>query len=443
LPQALEGIARAIRDQDCSLERACKFITLLQAAHPIAPTRIILPTQLDKWVLRSAARQIQVSCSAARTQLPPPSGNEPHFVTLPAPSSEAAFDLKANNLPTTDPVLLSRLATQGDPDLRYWMIHWQHEFSLGQLVNEHNREELVQILGRSKLPLTMLLQMADGYHAITHDSNSSEAWLIGCASQTDADFAVALDQWWRGLASGQTADEAQRQKVQIESGRGNLSSELLYQVGDLSSVVAHDPQTTAMLFAAAVSHGHSELDHLPMGSTKALPTLQAMKRCEPMLWNAVNTGNPEYVRSIDILNSDIEKWIRPDDPTLGWAVAWAKIGRAECQYLWGKNDEAIAQCEQIDSSGLSQDQREGLAWISGLAFFSKGCFADAAIQFRAVANDSNYKYAENASRFLIVSLARSARADEANARFDDWVRRYHPNVDQAAAVLGRMGITTQ
>ncbi|MGA2443057.1 MAG: hypothetical protein ABSH08_19055, partial [Tepidisphaeraceae bacterium] len=114
LPQALEGIARAIRDQDCSLERASKFITLLQAADSIAPTRITLPTQLNKWVLRSAARQIKVSCSAARTQLPPPSGDEPDFVKLPPASSEAAFDLKANNLPITDPVLLSRLATQGD-----------------------------------------------------------------------------------------------------------------------------------------------------------------------------------------------------------------------------------------------------------------------------------------------------------------------------------------
>jgi hypothetical protein len=223
-------------------------------------------------------------------------------------------------------------------------------------------------------------------------------------------------------------------------GKTRLSCLSLISIGRAISFQSMDDWTEAAFYATAALHGHRELAGYPDGANESRPIIDALNSVQSRLWKIIDGGDLTFVDALYSLNCDLVRWIPADDSDLQDARAYGLIGRAECLWAMGKNDDAVSAAESIDTASMSAQEKQAAAWIYGLTLFSKDRFSEAINQFQVIATDPSYKYSEDAYRFLIVSLARCARTDEANGRLDDWIRRYHPNSQQVKSVLARMGI---
>ena len=140
----------------------------------------------------------------------------------------------------------------------------------------------------------------------------------------------------------------------------------LAQVGRRFHDISGDAATTALIFSAAFDRGHAAIVGGAQSEEQIILTLKVMKECEPVLWQATESrGDGGYIDDVYLLSKDLIQYVRADDPSLGWAVGWAKIGIAECFYLKKQNQEALAEIEKIDSATLDSEQRLGLHWIHG------------------------------------------------------------------------------
>lgn len=423
LSNALEGIARGMRNQDGSLVRPRIFLQLLKTGEPTTAVGIALSPKLDKELLREAALGIELpkSNAVARGELSHP-GDSAESVDLPM--VEEPFDLRANDLPENDPVILSRLGTQGDLRLRRWMMRWEKLSLLGQQLNEQDRDALVSILAQSKLDTGLLLQVAEAFQGISHDKISSWVWLTSCARRNDPALADWLARWPEGLSAGKPPTASDRADLAGIIDRDTLSSRLLQQIGSLFNESGGDSKTTAVIYNVVVSRGHSELGRLRTGSSESAPILLAMKGCETLFWDRVEDGDDQYAKEIFVISTDIEKWAPPDDPTLGWTVGWAQIGRAECFYVWGNMNEGLAAIRAIDTEKLTGSQILAAAWIKGLIYQAAHLDVDAIQQVEICARDANFKYADLALRQLFGELVSAHRISEAKAARDEYVKRY-------------------
>jgi hypothetical protein len=430
LSEALRGIARSVRDMDGSLGRARELIDLLKTEKSTASVGINLPNTLDKEQLRSAAMAINLSDVPFRMELAMPSGGS-RQIALPPPDSQ----LPSFQLPMNDSILLARLAPQSDPELRNWLDRWQRNTSLGISVDEKQNEELVKTLNQSKLPLSTLLDIAEAFQANGGDTNSLAAWLSGCTGQSDPRLADWLNNWRMMLLAGRSPSDSERWKLAAITRDGVFSCESLVQVGQLVNAASRDFKTTAVIFSAAISHGHQQLSAFSHFSDKMKPVLAAMTKCGDVFWETVDAGDPQCIGAMWTVSGDVEKWVPRNDAALEWAVPWAAIGRAECLFLWGKTDQSLSAAASINLAGLDRNQRSGVAWIYGLDLYRESRFSEAAKQFRIVATNAGYKNAEGAERLVIASLARNGQTAEANKEFDKWARRYRPRVQDAALLL--------
>lgn len=246
---------------------------------------------------------------------------------------------------------------------------------------------------------------------------------------------------WQRTKADTASLQDRRTELQQILGKTPLTSLSLITIGRTISFQSNDDWTEATFYAAAISHGSMELTHFPNGAAESRQIIDALSSIRTRLWKLVDGGDRTFVNVLYELNCDLVRWIPANDRDLRDARVHGFIGGAECLWAMGRIDDAVSAAEAIDTASMTEEEKQGVAWIRGLALFSKGRFSDAINQFRLVASDPNNKYAEIASRLLIVSLARSASADEANSRFEEWVRRYHPNVEQVASVLDQMQAT--
>jgi tetratricopeptide (TPR) repeat protein len=217
-----------------------------------------------------------------------------------------------------------------------------------------------------------------------------------------------------------------------------LSCLELVGIGRSISFQSSDDWMAAAFYAAASTRGHNELARLAPGSRETRPVLIALNIAKPTLWTVVDSGDRTFIDALYVLNCDLVHWILTSDDVLQHARAHGFIGAAECLWVMGKTEEALRAAELIDTTMMTSEEKRGVAWIRALALLSKGRYSDAIAQLHIVANEPDYKYAEEASRWLAVSLANTGKIGEANDAFDDWVRRYHPNVPDAARVLDLM-----
>jgi len=429
LPKAIEGIARSVRDQDGSLARARLLVHLIKIGQPTVAAGITLPANLKGERLREAATEIDLSAVPLRNALPPPRDDELAPVDLPAPSSEVAFDLEPNNLPVNDPVLLARLATQGDPNLRTWMERWQRDSSYAQAVTETQREELTSILAHSKLPTLQLLKIANAVPANSIDKDTLCDWLTACAGRADSNLADWLQRWRQATATGISLSEADRAELTTVLGRTKLSCELLAQIGAVFNEASGDSRTTAVFFGEAVSRGHKQLSGLSTGNLEIGPVLRAMKGCESVLWECVDMGELKYVDRIDDLSRDIQRLVLPGDAALAWAVPWAKIDEAECVFLRDRSDGALANFEQaIGAVGawnsLTNEQKITIHWIEGLAYENAGQYDEAVPHLRIVADNLRYANAKAARVTLFMCLLAAHHEDEARQIYQSYSTLY-------------------
>ncbi len=416
--EALKGIARTMRDQDCATYRATTWVNSLKAERSTKPSQISLPASLDIGRLRDAAREINIT-APSRADLPPPQTEAFSSVQLPPASSQSEF-----SLPLNDPILLARLAPQSDPRLRSWLDRWQSDLSFGRAIDQMQQTELTEILSRSTLPLPALLHMANAFQASGGNVNVAFLWMTTCIQEADPRLASWLENSERESLDQNSSHAGSQLDLATILAKSPLSCESLYEFGGLLNTIINDPQDTAVAYAAAISRGHQELDSSDGFDHQTTRILVVMKNCEPLLWDRVNTGDSQYVDSIYILNCDIEKHVHSDDSTLGWAVPWAKIGIAECSYLKHDPESSLSILQLTQSQSLPEDQQIGLAWARALPLSELGRHAQAAIQLRIVATHAG-PHQEQAWPLLITELCRLHRGSDAESAFVEYRQRYH------------------
>ncbi len=222
---------------------------------------------------------------------------------------------------------------------------------------------------------------------------------------------------------GQVVPEGQYGELAQILGHARASCEMLYQFGNSLDEVTGDHRASAVVFVAAVARGHEELAQFGNFCDGMRPILQAMKGCEALFWR---TGSAPYLGSIDVINTDLDRWVPAGDSQLGWTRAWAKIGHAECLYFKGKNDEAIAAYEKIDPRQLGDEQRTGLAYSYAMALDRARPHREAIPQLRT-ATGSGSEDAFVAWAALSKTLACVGDKHGSRTAFQEWSRRFHPS----------------
>jgi hypothetical protein len=415
LPEAVDGIARCLRDlDDGSLRRARKFRSCLATGDSSKTIGIVLAANLDPDELRESGRRLVLPTTedVARAKLADPPQSALGAVNLPPADSEKPFDFEANGLPAGDPVLFSRLASQGDPALRNWLERWESGFRRGQTVDEPQAEELDGIVTRSKLSTETLLSMCSAYDAISGDDSTATGWLVVCADRIDPKFGA----WVRSSEIGAGNGSPEGNVAQVRA-----SCEVLCQFGNALYEVIGDTRVAADICAAAVARGHEELAQFGSFRDEMRPILRAMKGCEALLWK---TGSA-HLHSIDVINTDLERWVPVGDSQLGWTRGWAKIGHSDyLLYSEGKSDKAIAACEKVAPGDLTADQRTALAYTYAMALNKAGRYREAIPQLKTATASGDHAYTAWAA--LAKTLAYIGDKDASRSAFQEWVRRFQP-----------------
>jgi tetratricopeptide (TPR) repeat protein len=376
--RALDGIARAIRDEDESALRADAFVLIIRA--------------------RSNAQEFGPSSTP---------------MEIPDPIREAAADLTASGIFKDDP----RFASLQLGDNPYAQSATDASLGSSQSSDGSSTEEASDATPPS-LP-------------------SPEDPYIKAAN--DPSLAAWLREWQRNKVDVALLPDRRAELQQILA-KTRLSCLTLIGIGRAISFQSTDIWTESAFYAAAIERGNSELASYSVGAKETRPIIDAFYTIKTRLWKMVDGGDNTFIDALYTLNCDLIHWIPAHDKKLRDARIHGFIGRAECLWAMGKIDDAVSAAESIDTSSLTANEKLSLAWIRGLSLFSKDRFSEAISQFRPVAANPKFIYSQQAYPFLIVSLARSARTDEANSLLDEWIRRYHPNSKQVASVLARMGV---
>jgi Flp pilus assembly protein TadD len=107
-------------------------------------------------------------------------------------------------------------------------------------------------------------------------------------------------------------------------------------------------------------------------------------------------------------------WVSPADEQLQNARAHGFIGAAECLYVMGKTNDAIAAALAIDTSAMNQEQRSSVGWIRGLSLFDAERYQEAIPELSLVAaRPTSEKHTSDAHALLILALLRSGRFEDA------------------------------
>jgi len=440
LPKAIDGIARSLRARDCSLNSARQFRASLKASEFTTVLGDALPGDFSSDQLRYSADSIQLprSTQLARTDLPYPPDSAFEKVLLPPARSERPFDLQANNLPTSDAVLLSRLETMGDAQLRLWMVQWMSS-DLSSQIARPSRSQLIKLIIQSKLPTLNLVKLGDDFAQVCNDRQLPAIWMVACVRRTDNQLADLLEARRIDLIANGLIDYYHRCELKQAIARANLPLNLLFSLGENFGELSDGrevPRTTAIFFAAVVYQGHVQLQKYKQFGDQMLLTLKLMKETEPALWGAFGTtGDPECLRAVEVLSSDLDYWVPDNDPSLGWTKFWAKVALSECAIFSGDPVTGLARLRTISVASLTNEQKGGLAWVKALAL-SRANREEAALrELKICVEYGEFGHSNAASQLIALTYARLDNQAAAHAAFNCWIDSYHPTLADAAHLL--------
>lgn len=284
-------------------------------------------------------------------------------------------------------------------------------------------------LAAAKVKPSAILSFESGRPGLCLEDPSAKA-------TADPKLAIWLAQWQSSKFEQKYADDLNDELLQLLK-TTHLSSLTLVSIGRSISFRCADERIIAAFFAAAALRAHKEFVQT-INPTDARQMLVGLILAKPILWRVVDGGNRTFVDALYVLNCDLAYRIPVNDHELENARIHGFIGAAECLWLNGKNDDALKTLHLIDGCDLTAEQTRAAAWIRGLVFVSMNRYADAGREFQIVTQAPEYAYTESASRWLAVCLARSGKVADGNIAFDNWVRRYRPDVKLAGRVLGLM-----
>jgi hypothetical protein len=253
----------------------------------------------------------------------------------------------------------------------------------------------------------------------------------------DPSLAAWLDHWEQNdFDSFYVRDSKERLLTLLQD--SSLSSLTLMSIGRAISFRSTDDWIIGAFLAAAAERAHKELLMVRDQPIRKREILVALSLAKPTLWRVIDSGDRTFLASLYLLNRDLADQILTNDTKLQNAKVHGSVGAAECLWLTGKYDEALKTVAEVDKTATTIEQQRAAAWIRGLALLSLCRYAEAGSQFQFVAKAPQYVYTEPAMRWAAVCFARSGKSADANRAFDDWARRYHPDVTLAARVIELM-----
>jgi hypothetical protein len=253
-------------------------------------------------------------------------------------------------------------------------------------------------------------------------------------ASADPHLAGWLAQRKQNAAAGNAVSLAELSQLQSILKESNLTPVKLIELGK-SVTLYSDDVTTAMFYAEAIERGHYYLPSFDLGGDEAAAKLmlRALNSTKPLLWKVVDSGDRRFIPALTTLNADLVKYIAPgeSDSYLKNARAHGFIGSAECLYLTGTPEAAAAAALAIDTTGMNQEQRTGVAWIRAMALVQAHREAEAIADLRFVLNSSDTPKDRRPQgcRLLFNALCHLHRGSEAQAVFDEY--RQHYAIDES------------
>ncbi|MGD0766583.1 MAG: hypothetical protein ABSB42_00010 [Tepidisphaeraceae bacterium] len=447
LPQAVDGIARCLRDQTGSLKRTREFLRRLEAGESTVSIGVAFPGNLDREKLRESAIAVDLpnGNSVARADLPNPPDSAVEEVDLPPASSETPFDLEANNLPTNDAVLVLRLGTMGDPVLRNWLVQWQARLGRQAHIDARSIEpgapkSLGEALDRSPLPSATLLNIAVACFQISRDGKTAAAILSLAVPASDPALRDWLVAWQDDLSDGTQVSDTKLDELGRTLDHATCDCATLARLGRAIVDFSNDARVSGIICGAAMALGHQNLVAQKRLTPAGRAELAAMKDVEPIVWEVNDIwGDHRYLKQLSDMSDDIQRLVPPQDPELGWLVNWARIVNAETLYARGRFAEAwtAAQSLREDSDtgpGWGDSQKVALHWLEAMILDAQQRPGEAIPHLEIVAEDSSSQHPGEALVRLVGALARTGQVDEAQKRLEEWIRRC-PRPDRGTAIM--------
>jgi tetratricopeptide (TPR) repeat protein len=254
------------------------------------------------------------------------------------------------------------------------------------------------------------------------------------AQPTDPKVVEWLRIWRDDATVAENADEAVHNRLTEMLDGSPLRWDSLFKIGQAVADVSADSPTAAVFVRAAVLRADKQLQAIAPGSDEAKPILIAMNDSRRLLWAAADYySDRDALETLATINADLVKWVSKGDPTLEDARRHGMIGVGECMFALGQVQGSIPALLALDTNGMTDNEKLGVAWIRGLALFSVGRYAQAAEQFRQVAKNPSYQYSRDASELAVYSFARQGNSVDAVEAYNVWQKRYG---DDASKSLG-------
>jgi tetratricopeptide (TPR) repeat protein len=233
--------------------------------------------------------------------------------------------------------------------------------------------------------------------------------------EDEGDLAPWLKQWEQNILSGQPVNQKQIAELEQILQHTELSCPRLTQIGHVVYALSEDRQTTVIFFAAAVVQGDHQLAAAVQTHKPVNEILSSMKNCESLMWEEIYHGNRRYLDNISMLDQDLEKYISPNDTSIGWMVPWAKIAQGDCLYVQGRYDEALAAAAKLEkqmdatSESFTQEQKADVHWLESLTLVSTNHLSEAVPHLRFAAENPEGGHWRSASYLLLDVLQKLGR----------------------------------
>jgi hypothetical protein len=246
-----------------------------------------------------------------------------------------------------------------------------------------------------------------------------------------------LDNWRMNLVAGKLPTAVDQERLLDILDTTPLSWQSLFRIGKAYRDVSGDALTASRFYTAAVTRADRELQQYEPGASAARPILMAMNDSRRLLWEVadnIQTNDRRCVEALELVFVELKRRVVPGDPTLGDAREHAIIGVPECIYLLGHADQALPLLMALDTSGMTDNEKLGVAWIRGLALYQTRHFETAARQFHIVAQDGSYQYAQDAAVRCVQCLCQQGATETAVVVADDCKQRFRPDFSYLADI---------
>jgi tetratricopeptide (TPR) repeat protein len=269
--------------------------------------------------------------------------------------------------------------------------------------------------------------------------------VVAClAPQTDGALVDWLKRWQQEPGRRGVSPPEERGELAQILAQTKLPSLILFHLGHAFDLKCDDRRATALFYAAAARRLEQELPQYAdspqllailrgvqahMGSQKA--NISGFKT---VLWPLINSHDKQALDTLYTIYSSYVRWLPADvDKALKRPVIHMKIGLAECLSLQSRCDEALDILQPLTELKLERGERGAADWAMALTLRRLNRHAEAIPFLERVAGDETHAHSVNALYSLAHALAVCGRADEAQRRFEEWIRR-NPAPDRNAAI---------